>query len=224
LKTAKLWPSLASIRSEFYPEPLNSKVLPGPSNAGYARPSKASVREIMGPLQDLARRRAAVAERKFSKEWAPSRLVPIKVLASVRAVLLDQCVGPDHWRAFMVAPECDWAGYSDVLLEPSDEPFDPMCGMVQTWNSVIVKRQQRASDDVLGELSTARMSAVREAVLEYSSQPNTNAESQPGFIALRILRSGSTILTGSPLGETEASDPRISYKTLYQKITQTISL
>jgi hypothetical protein len=222
LKSASLWPSLASIRSEFYPEPLNTKVLPGQSNAGYARPSKASVREIIGSLHDLTRRRAAVAERKFSKEWAPGRLVPVKVLASVRAVLLDQCVGPDQWRAFMVAPECDWAGYSDVLLEPSDEPFDPMCGMVQAWNSVVVRRQQRASDDVLGELSFSRMSAVREVVSDLSL--HAHIESTPGFIGLRSLPSGTTILTGSPLAESEAFEPRISYNALYKRITQTMSV
>jgi hypothetical protein len=223
LKTAKLWPSLETIRSEFYPEPVNSKGLPPILNALSFRQSKASMRELMGPLQDLARRRAAVTERKFSRDWAPGRLVPIKVLASVRAVLLDQHIGPDQWRAFMVAPECDWASDSDVLLEPFDEPFDPICGMVQTWNSVLVRRAQLASEDVLGELSVSRMTAIREVQKEASLQSNAAYDSAPGYIALRSLSSGATILTGSPLGDVEVSEPRVAYKAMYKRIALSIS-
>jgi hypothetical protein len=223
LKSASLWPSLASIRSEFYPE-LSAKPLPAATSVGFSRPSKAALREVMGPLQDLVKRRSNLAARKFSPAWAPGRLVPIKVLASVRPVLLDQLVGPDQWRAFMVAPECDWAGYSDVLLEPTDEPFDPICGMVQTWNSVVIRRQQRASDDVLGELSAVRLSAIREAAVEASAPIFCDIEAAPGAIALRSTPRGSLVLTGSPLGHSESDDPRVNFKSLYARLAQEISV
>jgi hypothetical protein len=222
LKSAGLWPSLASIRREFYPE-LAAKPLPQATNTGFSRPSKSALREVMGPLQDLAERRANLAARKFSGEWASGRLVPIKVLASVRPVLLDQLIGPDQWRAFMVAPECDWATYSDVLLEPEDEPFDPLCGMVQTWNSVVIRRQQRAGDGVLGELSALRLSAIREAAIEASAHTACDIEATPGAIALRSTPIGSLVLTGSPLGHSESDDPRLNFKALYARLAQEIS-
>jgi hypothetical protein len=218
LKSASLWPSLASIRSEFYPE-LNAKPLPAATSASFSRPSKAALREVMGPLQDLVKRRANLAARKFSPEWAPGRLVPIKVLASVRPVLLDQLVGPDQWRAFMVAPECDWAGYSDVLLEPNDEPFDPICGMVQTWNSVLVRRQQRASDNVLGELSANRLATIRKTSTEVTFD-FSDVGSEPGVIALRSLNNGTAILTGTKLNP---QDIRLAYRAVYSDLSAAIS-
>jgi hypothetical protein len=217
LKSASLWPSLASIRSEFYPE-LNAKPLPAATSVGFSRPSKSTLREVMGPLQDLARRREAVAAKKFSRDWSPGRLVPIKVLASIRPVLLDQLVGPDQWRAFMVAPECDWAGYSDVLLEPIDEPFDPICGMVQTWNSVVIRRQQRVSDDVLGELSADRLNVMR--TVSKTPGPLDCGDCLPGRIALRTLSNGVSILTGTALA---TSDLRAGYQALYLGLSASIS-
>jgi hypothetical protein len=225
LKTASLWPSLASIRSEFYPEPSSAKPIGSANssvNSVFNRPSKASLREIMGPIQDLARRRAALADRKFSSDWAPGRLVPIKILASVRPVLLDKALSADTWQAFMVAPECDWAGYSDVLLEPTDEPFDPACGMVQTWNHVVVRRSMRASDEVFGELSPIRMETVREVSRQAASDSLYQHDADPGFIGLRSCPSGALVLTGSPLGHSESVDPRLGYKSLYERLSRTI--
>jgi hypothetical protein len=193
--------------------------LPAATSVGFSRPSKAALRQVMGPLQDLARRREAVAAKKFSPDWLPGRLVPIKVLASVRPVLLDQLVGPDQWRAFMVAPECDWAGYSDVLLEPTDEPFDPVCGMIQTWNSVVIRRQQRASDEVLGELSAQRIEAMRVVSKEACSDISHN-DSQPGSIALRTLKNGVPVLTGTTLCD---QDLRLAYRAIYMTLSRAIS-
>jgi hypothetical protein len=222
LKTANLWPSLASIRNEFYPEPPNAKAI-GTANNGLNRPSSASLREMMGPIQDLARRRKAVADRKFSSDWAPGRLVPIKILASVRPVLLNKALTGDTWQAFMVAPECDWAGYSDVLLEPFDEPFDPACGMVQVWNVCIIRRSQRASDEVLGALSSARLAVIREASLHAALPALPDIDPAPGVIALRSLHSGAAVLTGSPLTRSDELDPRIAYQALYARLTRSLT-
>jgi hypothetical protein len=220
LKHAKLWPSLDHIRNEFYPNAQGVKPVPQSFVEGVSRPSKRTTSEIVAPLHDLMRRREAVTARKFSSEWAPGRLVPVKILASTRPVLLEQSLGSDLWRCFMVAPECDWAGYDDILLEPDDEPFDPVCGMVQVWNAMTIQRSSRASEMVLGELSAQRMSVMRAAAAEVDALGSTD-DSSPGVIALRSLNAGQTVLTGTPLA---GLDVRRDYRMMYRRLGSAVSI
>jgi hypothetical protein len=220
LKHAKLWPSLDHIRNEFYPNAQGVKPVQPSFVEGMSRPSKRTTSEITAPVHDLMRRREALAARKFSSDWAPGRLVLVKILASTRPVLLDQSLGSDLWRCFMVAPECDWAGYEDILLEPDDEPFDPVCGMVQAWNVITIHRSSRASEMVLGELSPMRMSVMRAAAAEVGAFGATD-DSSPGVIALRALNGGQTVLTGTPL---EVQDVRRDYRMIYRQLASAISI
>ena len=126
----------------------------------------------------------------------------------------------NRWRCFVVSPECDWAGHYDVLLEPEDEPFHPVCGMVQTWHPVVLELNPQAV--VLGELSPQRMAAIRAVHDEYQRALATvgdDATAQPGMIALRAL-GPHTVLTGSALS---ADDPRRHYQTLYREHVQTLT-
>jgi hypothetical protein len=120
----------------------------------------------------------------------------------------------------MVAPECDWAGYDDILLEPDDEPFDPVCGMVQVWNAMTIQRSSRANETVLGELSAQRMSVMRAAAAEVGAT-GLDEDAIPGVIALRSLNAGQTLLTGTPLG---TEDVRRDYRRLYRQFAGVISI
>ena len=93
---------------------------------------------LLLPLTELARRRAAVAARQFPATLAAGRLVRITRAGSSYGMLLDHQAGPHAWTGWMAAAEADWAGPFDVLLEPVDDPFEPMFGLIQTWNELQV--------------------------------------------------------------------------------------
>jgi hypothetical protein len=219
LKLAKLWPSLAHIRSEFYPD-VRAQMLSDGGRAGASPASKANPEHRLDLLMDLQRRRQAAANQKFSFEWAPGKLVLIKALGSARPVLLTSLAGPDLWNGLLVAPECDWASAFDVLLEPKDEPFDPLCGMVQCWNSVTIKKASHHEAQVLGQLSADRLTTMITTAYEAKHLLDCGEPAQPGFIALRSLTNGTTVLTGSALDE---HDIRHDFQVLYLLIARAIS-
>jgi hypothetical protein len=220
LKPAKLWPSLAHIRSEFYPDLLAQMPNDG-GRQGVSHASKTTPQQRLGPLQDLLRRREAVAARKFSSSWEPGKLVLIKVLASARPVLLTQAIGVDQWAGYLVAPECDWAGAFDVLLEPTDEPFDPLCGMVQCWNPVLISSRPHQDAHILGQLSAARLHMMSIAASDMLRTDNDRGTADPGIIALRSLSDDQTVLTGSAVGEI---DVRLEFQALYRRLAKAISI
>jgi hypothetical protein len=219
LKLAKLWPSLAHIRSEFYPD-LRMEMPSDGGRMGASPASKADPQQRLDSLLDLQRRRQAVTSEKFSLEWAPGKLVLIKVLGSARPVLLTSLVGPDLWNGFLVAPECDWASAFDVLLEPTDEPFDPSGGMVQCWNKVTIKKALHQGAQILGQLSSDRLTTMVATAYEAQHAHNRGEPAEPGFIALRSLTNGTTVLTGSALDE---HDVRHDFQVLYLLIARAIS-
>jgi hypothetical protein len=219
LKPAKLWPSLAHIRSEFYPD-LLAQVPNDGGRQGVSRASKTTPQQRFGPLQDLLRRREAVAARKFSSSWEPGKLVLVKILASARPVLLARYSGADQWSGFLVAPECDWASSFDVLLEPTDEPFDPLCGMVQCWNPVSIRSTRHPQAQVLGQLSPIRLDTMMVAANDAVKSSDGCSSSEPGVIALRSLSDEQTVLTGSALNEL---DIRREFQSLYRQLGKAIS-
>ena len=75
-------------------------------------------------------------------------------------MLLDSPQDEHRWLGWLVAAETDYATDRDVLLEPVDEPFDPLAGMVQTWNPLAVDIRQGSR--VLAQLSKNRLAAIRE--------------------------------------------------------------
>jgi hypothetical protein len=220
LKPAQLWPSLAHIRSEFYPDLLTAKSIEG-VRIGVGRPSKASPFQQLSPLRELARRREAVIAKNFSSTWLIGRLVLVKVQASARPVLLTRSLGADLWSGFMVAPECDWAAAFDVLLEPRDEPFDPLCGMVQCWNPVTIRSTTHKSAPVLGELSPARLNLMLTAANDGDRSDCGLHSGNPGEIALRSLSNEQTVLTGTAIGEV---DIRREFQALYRQLAKAISV
>lgn len=180
------------------------------------------------PLQEYAHRQQAFREHEFAPGLWAGRLVRVQFTDYALTCLLDapeKNGGEDDasvaWRCFVVTPECDWAGRYDVLLEPEDAPFHPICGMVQAWHMIVAPLDPRAS--ILGELSPQRMAAIRAVREEYihaqsAADANTIADgdvstSRPGLIALRSV-GPHTVLTGSALAD---DDPRLHYQALYRE-------
>ncbi|MDM0009314.1 hypothetical protein QTI51_31035 [Variovorax sp. J22G73] len=230
--TTDLWPPLSVIRNALetgaaVPEaeaddvpgvpglavvamPTGSTSVPGAGPAGTA-----GAIDLLMPLAELARRREAVARRAFPARWAPGRLVSVVHEGRLLGVLLDRCIETDgeRWQGWMAAGEADWAGAFDVLLEPDDEPFEPMFGVVQTWNVVTLQPGPQLRARVLGELSATRLAAMRAVHDEWAAHAAPDIAPEPGCIALREVGGAFSVLSGTPLGP---HDPRVDYQGLYR--------
>ncbi len=171
---------------------------------------------LLLPLTELAQRRAAVLAKEFSSDWAPGRLVQMTVNGAVIGVLLDRLVQVRQWTGWFAACESNWASAFDVLLEPMDDPFEPMFGVIQTWNPVTVDYSDAVQALVVGEVSPARLAAVRAVALECAAGLMFATPAEPGRIGLRTAGGAFSVLTGTPLGP---HDIRTSYQNAYRAAT-----
>lgn len=170
--------------------------------------------DLLLPLAELARRREAVARRAFPARWAPGRLVSVVHEGRLLGVLLDRRIHGELWQGWMAAGEADWACAFDVLLEPDDEPFEPMFGVVQAWNVLTLEPGPRLCARVIGEVSATRLAAIRAVHDEWATHAVPDIAPEPGRIALRSVGGGVfTVLSGTPLGP---QDPRTDYQGLYR--------
>jgi hypothetical protein len=148
--------------------------------------------------------------------WAAGDIVHI-VDAGVRAsILLDHRIQDQRWSGWMAASETSWASAFDVLLEPQDEPFDPVAGVIQTWNPVEVEWKPGDQQDLVAQLSTERMNCIRAVAKEAASGLLLNIPTQPGVIALRTAAGAYMVLTGTPLG---VGDIRRDYQAAYLSLS-----
>lgn len=226
--THDLWPPLSVIRHAL--ETTGAAAMPdagpedAPGSATVAMPGSppgapaapAAASDLLMPLTELARRREAVAQRAFPARWAPGRLVSVLYRGRLLGVLLDRCIHDDLWQGWMAAGEADWAGAFDVLLEPEDEPFEPMFGVVQTWNVLTLEPSPQLCARVLGEVSATRLAAIRAVHDEWAAHAALAIAPEPGRIALRGVGGGVfSVLSGTPLGP---EDPRTDYQDLYRDV------
>lgn len=226
--THDLWPPLSVIRHAL--ETSGAAAMPdagpegAPGTATVAMPGSppgapaapAAASDLLMPLTELARRREAVAQRAFPARWAPGRLVSVLYRGRLLGVLLDRCIHDDLWQGWMAAGEADWAGAFDVLLEPEDEPFEPMFGVVQTWNVLTLEPSPQLCARVLGEVSATRLAAIRAVHDEWAAHAALAIAPEPGRIALRGAGGGVfSVLSGTPLGP---EDPRTDYQDLYRDV------
>lgn len=128
-------------------------------------------------------------------------------------VLLDgPTERPDFWHGWLVAAETDYASCWDFVVQEDDGPFDPEAGMVQLWNPVQVWAPMIGR--VVGELSAARLAAVRAIAGEFvTGRLSEPAPCLPGRLAVRTTLGGMPVVTGSEIGGEE--DPRVQYQDLY---------
>jgi hypothetical protein len=223
----ELWPPLSVIRNALetgsaVPEDgadeepgLAVMAMPGATPGTRAEPVRMpAMSSLLLPLAELARRREAVALRAFPARWAPGRLVSVLHEGRLLGVLLDRCIHGELWQGWMAAGEADWASAFDVLLEPGDEPFEPMFGVIQTWNVLTLEPSPRLCARVLGEVSATRLAAIRAVHDECAAHVSLAIAPEPGRIALRGTGGGAfPVLSGTPLGP---QDPRADYQALYR--------
>ncbi|QFZ82023.1 hypothetical protein GFK26_04280 [Variovorax paradoxus] len=217
--TTDLWPPLSVIRHAFETGAPPGDAPPGvatvamPHSSSSAGAGTPVVSDLLLPLTELARRREAVARRAFTARWAPGRLVSVVHDGRLLGVLLDRCIHGDLWQGWMAAGEPDWASDFDVLLEPDDEPFEPMFGVVQAWNVLTLEPSPHLAARVLGEVSATRLAAIRAVHDEWAAHAASAIAPEPGRIALRAVGGAFSVLSGTPLGP---QDPRVDYQALYR--------
>lgn len=228
MRPLDLWPPLAHIRSTLEGPPARRPAAgPAREDAGVDAGMPTSA-DLLLPLTELARRREALAARGFGARWAPGRLLSVLCEGRMLGVLLDRLLPDGRWQGWLAAGEADWAGAWDVLLEPQDEPFEPLFGVVQAWNPVTLVPAPPLCARVLGELSATRLAAIRAVADEWAAQrvgapagavPATPPA--PGQIALRDVAGCFTVLTGTPLAA--EGDPRADYQVLYQQAARRLA-
>lgn len=202
---------------------------PGPSSFS-ADPAPAPMPSW---LVDTIRRKAATSALALPQKPETGLLVEVAhVITPPGAPLLDwQLNSPLHvlldepspdndqvWLGWMVSPDADYAGWWDVVLEPSDGPLDPACGMVQLWNPV--QLYWPMARRLCGQIPATRMQVLRACAEEMLfSDSDPEGMPRPGRIGLRSIPSmpGISILCGSPLGQ--ANDPRLSYQAMYHQVS-----
>lgn len=226
----ELWPPLSLIRSALLPEGGASvaassdpciAAATGASGASPRLASAAHAERLLLPLTELAQRREAVARRAFPARWAPGRLISVLHEGRLLGMLLDKCVQGNLWQCWLAASEADWAGAFDVLLEPQDEPFEPMFGLIQTWNALTLRQTPQLCARVLGEVSATRLAAIRAVHDEWAAQLPLTIDSEPGRIALRTAGGVFSVLSGTPLGN---DDPRADYQALYREAARPLAM
>lgn len=176
---------------------------------------RAQAAYLLLPLTELAKRRTAVAARGFPIEWASGRLAQITVNGAVLGVLLDRIVQGKQWTGWLAANESNWASSFDVLLEPCDDPFEPMFGIIQAWNPVTLHWSQDLQARIVCEISAVRLAAVRAVALECAAGLIIPTPVEPGRIALRTAGGTFSVLTGTPLGP---QDLRHDYQNAYRTV------
>jgi hypothetical protein len=206
-----LWPPIEVIASNLQPGNEPALHFHSQTGAGSESDADAVTSDMPAFILDKVRKRVASRSAKFDtypksgQIWRfdghPDDLIPL-------CVLIDHELGNHRWSGWITAPEVDYACNKDVLLEPKDEPFDPLAAMVQTWNPVEV--DIRKASRVLAELSPDRLDAIRELV---SNRGEEGGGARPGFVAPLKMPSGASLLSGTRI--THPEDPRNKYQALY---------
>lgn len=210
-----LWPSIEVIESNL----IHGAVAPlhFPDREEDVTQTEALNIEMPAFLRDKIRQRVSSRMAQFDKQPTPGQIWRFDRDGEEGAplcVLLDRSQDEHRWQGWLAAAETDYATDKDVLLEPRDEPFDPIAGMVQTWNPVNV--DIRKGSRVLAQLAAVRLDAIREVA---SGKMTAGGGARPGFVAPIKIDSGATVLAGTRISHPD--DPRRRYQSLYRSAAQT---
>jgi hypothetical protein len=219
-----LWPPLEVVEAALdgnHATALGADAMPSvlgrdAANAGASGAEVAfQAAHLLLPLKELLQRRAAVVARHFSSDWGSGRLVQITINGVVLGVLLDRHLKDRQWAGWLAASETSWASTFDVLLEPEDDPFEPLFGVIQTWNPLTLEQSSSIDAKVVGEVSESRLAVIRTVAQESATGLTSNIPVEPGRIALRMVSGERMVLTGTPLG---LSDLRRDYQRAYHAV------
>ena len=137
------------------------------------------------------------------------------------AVLLDAEIAVGKWRGWLVGRDSGYACEWDLILGPEDEPRDPLCQVVQVWNSISLTVAH--SDCVLADLPADRLAAARALAKDFtqSKLPNPIDDHRMRVILARELTDGTGVVTGTPI--VSPTDPRQEYQQLYREAALQVS-
>lgn len=137
------------------------------------------------------------------------------------AVLLDAEIAVGKWRGWLVGRDSGYACEWDLILGPEDEPRDPLCQVVQVWNSISLTVAH--SDCVLADLPADRLAAARALAKDFtqSKLPNPIDDHRMRVILARELTDGTGVVTGTPI--VVPTDPRREYQQLYREAALQVS-
>lgn len=142
---------------------------------------------------------------------------PGRALGRSCGVLLGANQGSQCWSGWIVAQEADYASEQDLVLQEEDAPLDPEAAMVQAWNPVRIRLN--GDEAILGKLTPHRLAAVI-SLEEGSGARGRFVAPRPGRIGVWSLADGSSVVTGTPLGD--STDPRREYRRLYGNLSEEI--
>lgn len=213
-----LWPPIEVIASNLQTGSEPALHFPASTESVSDAQVDAIALEMSAFIRDKVRQRLASRAAQFDTQpkagqiWRfdgkPDELAPL-------CVLIDQGLGNHHWLGWIAASETDYASNKDVLLEPQDEPFDPLGAMVQTWNPVEVDVRKAAR--VLAQLGPHRLEAIREVA---GGKSEEGGGARAGFVAPLKTQAGVNVLSGTRI--THADDPRRQYQSLYRTAARTL--
>jgi hypothetical protein len=220
----KLWPPIEEIEAALTRTPALAELASETDLLPEDAPEVANTSPMPDLIADAIRRRVAANQLPASAPAAGLVVAldairqpdgrEVRRLTRRVAFVLDAPTDlPNVWRGWLAGPETDYASLSDLLLQPEDEPFDPLAGIIQTWNST----QAWLPDEVepLCRLSAERLADVRFLAAE-ADRPAYIGKPTPGRMLVRVLPNGRQLLTGSPLGSSD--DPRWAYRALYRNL------
>jgi len=176
-------------------------------------------------LADVIRRRVAARDAGAGKKAAPGRIVQVRRIVTPREGQLDWVIqaplhvlldapaeAPGVWHGWLMAAEADYATWWDFVVQEDDGACEPEAAMVQAWNPV--RLYEPMIDSVVGELTPARLQAVRALAGEYATGDAPEAQpAWPGRVAARQTLGDLPVVTGSPIRADD--DPRVRYQQLY---------
>ena len=207
-----LWPPIEVIASNLQSGTVFPLHFPDKEEVAAADHADKESAQIPAFIRDKIRKRVASRMAQFDTQPRAGQIWRFdgkQDNSSPLCVLLDEQQDQHYWQGWLVAAETDYATHQDVLLEPKDEPFDPVAGMVQTWNPVRI--DIRKGSRVLAQLAVDRLNAIREVAKGQSEKDDV---ARPGFVAPLKTNSGATILAGTCINHPE--DPRHRYQSLYR--------
>lgn len=213
-----LWPSIEVIESSLKIGVAAPLHFPDREESAEVEHDDTGSDEMPAFLRDKIRRRVSSRIAQFDTQPKAGQIWRFdgkQDNAAPLCVLLDLPQDEHRWQGWLAAAETDYATDRDVLLEPKDEPFDPLAGMVQTWNPVAV--DIRNGSRVLAQLAEHRLAAIREVA---SGQCEPGGGARPGFVAPLKTDSGATVLAGTRI--THPEDPRHRYQNLYRIAAQSL--
>ena len=213
-----LWPPIEVIASNLQNGTATPLHFPGKEEVAAAEAIDTANAEMPAFIRDMVRQRIATRDARFDKQPKAGQIWRFDGDSNNFAplcVLLDHSPDQQHWLGWLVSSETDYATNKDVLLEPQDEPFDPLAAMVQTWNPVTV--DIRKGSRVLAQLASQRLDAICEVA---SDKCEEGGGARAGFVAPLKTQSGASALAGTRIAHAE--DPRRRYQTLYRTAAQTL--